>query len=54
MSNDKFEVECYDLDTKKLARVIKRNPANLQPYTVSDLQHGGSGLYCLASYVTPR
>jgi len=55
MSNDKFEVECYDLDTKKLARVIKPEPCEPgKPYT-------GVGIYStvapdstvFASYVTP-
>jgi WD40 repeat protein len=34
MSHEKFEVECYDLDAKKLARTIKPEPEDpKQPYT---------------------
>lgn len=33
MSHDKFEVECYDLDAKKLARTIKPESDEPKPYT---------------------
>lgn len=38
MSHDKFEVECYDLDAKKLARTIKPESDEPKPYT-------GAGIY---------